>query len=244
VFGIQHIATPDAPPIDAAIGYAGAVLADHPVAYLPLDETSGVIARDLVGGHEGQIKGTGVTLGVAPPYPTMGHAISIDGVNGAVDLGDQFGFAGTAPYTIEVWVSPLQLATRTYYTIISKWREPSAVPPAGWDVFYDAGNNIAYTREAQNEPAHPRANVVFTPGWHHVAATYDGQKMELYYDGSDADSVATTFGLDVIEQHLEIGGGNGDPAAVPLYGSICQVAIYDYALTALQISAHYDARSL
>ena len=35
-----------------------------------------------------------------------------------------------------------------------------------------------------------------------------------------------------------------DPASVPLYGSICQVAIYDYALTPTQIYTHYNARSL
>lgn len=246
VFGIQHIATPDAAadaPPDAPVAYAAAVLADHPVAFLPLDETSGLIAHDLVGGHDGQIKGTGITLGAEPPYPSMGHAMSIDGVNGAVDLGDQFGFAGTAPYTIEVWVSP-RLLSRTFYTIVSKWREPGSTPPSGWNLFYDNSNTIAYTREATNEPTQPRTNAEFTAGWHHVAATYDGNAMELYYDGSDADSVTTTFGLDAISQHLEIGAGNGDPAAVTLFGSICQVAIYDYALTPTQINAHYNARSL
>jgi concanavalin A-like lectin/glucanase superfamily protein len=246
VFGIQHIsildAAVDAPP-EAPVGYAAAVVADHPVAFLPLDETAGLVAHDLVGGHDGQIKGTGIELGVEPPFPSMRHAMSIDGVDGAVDLGDQFGFAGTAPYTLEVWVSP-RVASRTFYTIISKWREPGTNPPAGWNLFYDNSSNIAYTREAEAEPTQPRANAEFLPGWHHVAATYDGTMMELYYDGSDADSVATTFGLDVISQHLEIGAGNGDPAAVTLFGSICQVAIYDYALTPTQINAHYNARSL
>jgi hypothetical protein len=245
VFGLQHIATPDAAidaAPDAAVGYSVAVLADHPIAYLPLDETGGLVAHDVIGHHDGAYKGTGITYGVNPPFPRAGRAISIDGIDGAVDLGDQFGFPGTLPYTIEVWFSP-RTTSKTFYSIISKWREPGNMPAAGWDLFYDDTSKIAYTREALAQPQ-LRIGAGYTDGWHHVVATYDGATMELYYDGKDADSSAASFGLDVIPEHLEIGGGNGDPAAVPLFGSIAQVAIYDYALTPTQISTHYDARSI
>ncbi len=243
-FGIDSVGPlPDAPPPDAQIAYAAAVLADHPLAYLPLDETTGIVAHDRAGTNDGTYVGTGITLGVDPPFSSAGHAIAIDGKDGAVDLGDRFGFPGTAPYTIEVWVSPKVIANQTFYSIVSKWREPGSALPAGWNLFYDDTSNIAYTREATAMMGvQPRANVTYTPGWHHVVATYDGAMMGLYYDGKDADMQPATFGLDTITQHLEIGGGNGSPTSVPLFGSIAQVAIYDRVLSPDRIVAHYAAR--
>jgi hypothetical protein len=250
VFGIQHIATPDAAPPDGARGYAAAVLADQPVAYWPLDEIGGVIAHDRAGGHDGQYKGPGITFGAAPPFASAGTAVSFDGTNAAVDLGDQFGFAGTAPYTIEVWFSPEVMATREYYEIICKWREPGGTTdPSGWNVFYSnsATSELQYTREALGHVTpEDRTAAPYTKGWHYVAATHDdaAHTMTLYYDGVEADSTAVTFGLDEIPEHLVIGATAVSPQDVTMYGSIGQVAIYDHALSATQISAHYAARSL
>ena len=244
-FGIETVGPPaDATPPDGPIGYAAAVLADHPLAYLPLDELSGIVAHDRAGSNDGTYLGTGLTLGADPPFASAGHAISIDGRDGAVDLGDRFGFPGTLPYTIEVWVAPQVIANRTYYSIISKWREPGTLPPSGWNVFYDNTSNVAYTRETPGSPiAQPRASALYTPGWHYIVATYDGAAMLLYYDAKEADMVATAMGLVPVTQHLEIGGANGDPRAVPLLGSIAQVAIYDHVLPFDRILAHYTARA-
>ncbi len=69
----------------SASGYGALVLADHPVTYLPLDDTSGVKARDLVAGQpEGVLQGN-VALGVDPPFPEAGHAMGFDGATGGID---------------------------------------------------------------------------------------------------------------------------------------------------------------
>ena len=249
VFGIQHILIVDAAAPDAATGYRGTILGDHPVGYWPLDEASGVVAHDLAGSHDGQYEGTGLLLGADPPFPSAISAASFDGQSAEVDLGDNFGFPGNAPYTVEAWFSPNYFDTREYYEIVAKWREPSATDPTGWNVYYSHSemSRLQYSREAVGHvTSSDRLEASYAPGWHYVAATMDDQTqtMRLYYDGVQAASTGVTFGLDSIPEHLVIGAANHGPTDVTMYGSIGQVAIYDYVLTPTQISQHYDARSI
>jgi hypothetical protein len=227
---------------DADTAYVMTVLGDKPVAYLPLDELVGPTAHDLIpSGPEGMIVDE-VMLGQDRPFPAALHSMTFNGVDGAVDLGDNFPFLGTAPYSIECWFSADSTASVPFYEIISKWHENGldSEPASGWNLFYTSASDVDTTREAGADVP-DIIGMHFQSGWHHVVATYDGATLSIYVDGTPGPAKGAANSLKTISEHLMIGAGNGDPRGVPMYGSIAQVAIYDYPLTALRVAAHYTA---
>lgn len=83
--------------------YAAEVLADSPVAYWKLDETSGTTATDSVGGNNGTYTG-GYTLN-QPGIPSTGRpSVLFDGTSGYVNLGAPAALNLTAAWTLEAWV--------------------------------------------------------------------------------------------------------------------------------------------
>src|SRR5262249_19562894 len=89
-------------------GYAGVVLADNPIAYWPLNETSGTVAYDAWGSHDGQY--TNVTLGLPGFNPSAPDtAIQVGpGTNSFVANVQGIDFATTgsnAAFAVECWVN-------------------------------------------------------------------------------------------------------------------------------------------
>jgi trimeric autotransporter adhesin len=84
---------------DAASDYGAAVLADSPVSYWRLNDTSGTTAVDQVGLNPGQI--TGATLG--EPGPLAGSdSMRFDG-SGDVNLGTDPSLRPPNNWTVEAW---------------------------------------------------------------------------------------------------------------------------------------------
>lgn len=231
---------PDASP-DAPTTYTAAVLLDAPLAYFRLNETAGVNAYDTVGGAPGTIVGNTMLgqPGALANDPDL--AMRFDGLNGAVDLDQRFGFAGTVPYSIECWVR-LELDGQSR-SIMSKWKQPPL--SAGWDLYY-SDTMVAITREQMDIASDSimTPNMIGDGAYHHVVGTFEGTTLSLYIDGRlKASRSPTTAQIPAIVEKMMIGAGNGNAAQQNqvLHGSIDEVAFYDHALTAERVSAHYDA---
>jgi hypothetical protein len=255
VFGVHYVdpvidAPPDAPP-DAPSTYTSTILADHPVAYLPLDDDlHATTALDLVaGGPAGTILGL-ATPGGDPPFATAHHAYAFDGANGSVELPDLFGFEGNAPFSVEAWVNPVLSNIHHFHGITAKWRAQGTIdPPSGWNLY------MYFVDDAPETPRFVFARIdavgvgdsaekTTSPGWHHVVGVYNGSAVTLYLDGQFVATKPSLRPLEHLALTIEIGAGNGNSHDQPMSGSIDEVAIYDYALGDLRIAAHYDARSL
>src|SRR5689334_16044703 len=79
--------------VEGAGAYTNAVLADNPVAYYRMNESSGTLAVDSIAGQNGTYFG-GVTLGIQGPRPSAfegfeanNTAIHPDGSTGYMDTG-------------------------------------------------------------------------------------------------------------------------------------------------------------
>lgn len=83
-------------------------------------------------------------------------------------------------------------------------------------------------------------NPLSTDAWHHVAGTYDGKEFNLYVNGELVSSAAYVGAME----------NNGAdrmvylnfPNAKETYGLIDEAAIYNQALSAIEINNHYLAR--
>jgi len=227
--------------VNPAPSYANtkeAILADKPIHYYPLDETSGTVAADLGSKSSGGGNYTGgVTLGQAVPLPQMGKAAAFfDGADGTfVDLGL---FHPGDSVTFEAWVNMAPDASATFKAIVARWDgsyEMDANPT-------DVGNLVI--RNSDNAFGLVATAKPFTRGqWSHIASSFANGVMTIYLNGEQGTSltlggVLQDLGVNTPDRVL-IGATRS--GIFGWRGQIAQVAIYDKGLSAAQIRAHYRA---
>ena len=78
--------------------------------------------------------------------------------------------------------------------------------------------------------------------WHHFVSVFDGAMAYVFLDGGLVSSDSVTNALVQKSNPYVIGRQNCSPCSGSGYlGDLDEVAIYDKALTATRIQAHYDA---
>jgi hypothetical protein len=223
-------------PLVPTVGsYQAALLANHPLAYWPLNETNGQTAFDLVGGDNGtylggfQLAQAGLTKG---GFGSPSYAAGFDGRSGYVDIPEG-PLNLTNAMTAVVWVKIS--TTPTHFSGIVGHGDSS------WRVTIDSSGHPSANDDSGND-ASSSTSIVGT-NWHMVAYTYSGVSAAsgnslLYVDGvlkaTSTATVSTGDGLDVW-----IGGspdyGNGRMLA----GNIAQVSVFANTLSASQLLALY-----
>lgn len=227
------------------MAYSDVVLADSPLAYWRLDETSGATQFSDASGnsHPATISGT-------PSYSTT-HYVE----NGSVQFsGTQYGSAASgtwcgtmSSYSIEAWFA----TTVTGVKMLVSYDNSGASPGTATRVFmlYVENGAVRFTPLMSSgsyvQLLSPSAT--YNDGlWHHAVGTWDGTTAKLYVDGSQVTSAAlsgtTTSGGG---QPILIGTGNNNaPGNYLQYtGYLDEVALYSSALTSTQISTHFGAAS-
>lgn len=202
-------------------GYAALVSGDKPIAYYPLNESSGTTAFDYAGGFNGTYMNN-PTLAASGPSTYIPASATFGG--SFVSLGNPAELQFTNAITMEAWVYPT--TTGSLNDIMAKgfsWQ------PYGELCMRANGNN--YT-------AGPATGGQESAAWTHVVGTYDGTNWVLYVNGASV-STATESGDLLYSAPWAIGSGTLDGANRYFYGSIAQAAIYTRALSATQVAAHY-----
>ncbi|HEX5016502.1 MAG TPA: LamG domain-containing protein [Actinomycetes bacterium] len=210
--------------------YGAAVFEDQPIAFLRLDEASGAADDYMSPGRTWSNNGT-ITQGVSGVLNAPGGtAVEFDGVNSgyfqspvstALDIADVF--------TLEAWIKPdtfsggkviLQKGTGTGRIT---W-EMIATTSLG---LYVNGVEAAHTGD------------VFTAGQpYHVAVTKNGSTTKLYVNGVDQTILGTNNTVGSSGDTWRIGEHNSGGELFD--GVIDEVAIYNTALSAARVKAHYD----
>ncbi|MGH2469000.1 MAG: LamG-like jellyroll fold domain-containing protein, partial [Chloroflexota bacterium] len=157
-----------------------------------------------------------------------------DGTNGQVLIPN--GDAGvTGAATIEGWVNASASSNTEHYF---GWRNYTSA-----DFYIDrlSSDMLEARLTTSTGRAYTLSNVPAPQtGWHDLALTYDGaSRLTLYVDGVARASIpASGHLLDDGRQANMIGGGQGGNF---LPGSVAAVAIYNAALSAIQIASHFHA---
>lgn len=219
--------------------YANVVLADKPVAFWPLDELSGTVAYDQSGnGYNGTYTG-GFTLGWAG-IPAGGTGVKFDGSTGYVVA--PLVTTAVASFTLEAWVN-FDGATALHGPFVENGDGASNgySMGCGSGTYDTAGNDFIslYEMETWNPPS-PTTSIP-TTGWHHCVIVVGANAETTYY--LDGVQVATntnhiintpTGNSYLATDYL----GNADRY---FGGLLSNCAIYNTALSASQILAHYKA---
>jgi len=242
VVSLTVISAPTAP-------YPAALLVDHPIAWWRLGETNGTVAFDNIGGNNGSY--TNVSLG-RPGYNPLdtnlaagfGTLASANSYVGGIPI--DFATNGNAVFSVEAWVKGN--AQTTDAGIIAK-----GTGGGGEQFNLDTGAGSHsfrfFVRDAGGGAHLANGNVAPNGNWHHVLGVCNqaGGLVVLYVDGVSNASGTITAGSGLLSSPNPVSIGSRQSGTTSynnqFVGTIDEVAIYNYALTASQAQTHYSFRT-
>jgi hypothetical protein len=247
------------PGVRTLADYASVVLANGPIGYWRLNETAQVpLADSAVNAGSLGAAATGYyigTPGTTFDHPTAGAlAGSTDGA--ATLMGNPSG--GVAPlgymqvpftpglnpnvFTVEAWLNPTDVdGTISGPTHCALSSGDFASPRAGW-LIYQSGegwNLRMYNRNGTATSLSISGGGAVSPGsWYHVVVTFDGTTARLYINGAEVASGNPTSYIPGSSGGFAV--GTRADGFFPWNGVADEVAFYGTALSASEVSAHYQ----
>lgn len=221
--------------------YANAVLADKPLAYWRLEETTGTVAKDETKRYDGLYV-------QAPTFGEVGVAGSraiklAKGAKARMQVDDAvFRFTGQKPYSVELWAKPGEL--KDFQWLAST--EGSMVGGrSGWSLLADAEGAIRYEVWRPNgDGGSNQVRGVFMPSTiaagalHHVVMTYDGAAVVGYVDGARGAPFPTA-GM-IPDTGFLTWACRGDLSHCLDDWVLDELAVYDTVLASDRVTAHYE----
>jgi hypothetical protein len=210
--------------------YSDYVLEKGPVAYWRLDETTGSVAYDYVGGNDGAY--SNVTLGVQGVVTGDSNvAAEFNGTNSMVTSGRSI-MNGLPAFSLVGWIRPSGTQfNRSGLFGQNDVAEFGFINPTNIQIWTPNGGNLTVPYPyASNE-------------WHHVAAVANGTNLKIYFDGALQNTGGTATGnYGSSGFGFNIGGGGIFDANTNFFqGTIDEVAAFARALSDADISDLYQA---
>ena len=217
---------------------AGTANADL-IDYWPLNDGSGSVAQDTVGGLNGTLDGDAHFVAGGP----TGGAVSFDSAtDDFIDVGNVLPMTGGGDFSIVAWVD----TTSTNQEVIAGKLDGGIV--SGYslnvnDIWQTPGTTDFYVSEQNPYRYIVSPGAINDGNWHQVVGVYQaGGTSSLYVDGVFQSSQSSNS-IGSTPTDFVIGGfggsyGNASPFG-EFDGLISGVGIYDTALTAAQVAALY-----
>jgi hypothetical protein len=199
------------------------------VAAYGFEEASGSTAVDISNAFNGTISGATRVAG-----GRFGKALSFDGTNDWVTIGDRAELDLLNGGTLEAWVRPSALAS--WRSVVMK--EMTGGWPWALHASSDTGVPAAHLFSGASIDAFGTAPLGLSE-WTHLAMTWDGALLRLYVDGAEVATQPATAVLTSSAGSVRI-GGNG-VASQFFSGLIDEVRIFNDARTPAEIAADMNA---
>jgi Heparinase II/III-like protein/Concanavalin A-like lectin/glucanases superfamily/Heparinase II/III N-terminus/Bacterial Ig domain len=217
--------------------YTSLVRADGATDLWSMDDGTST-AVDALGSAAGKYVGAHSTVADGALVGEDDPAAAFDGKTSALAVSGAPDYAGTQPYTLELWVRPSTI-DGTYRFLVAR-EETTTAGRQGTGIWLSSGG-LGFERWTNGVSA----TVHYTAGlpvgvWSYVTATYDGTTMRLYVNGSQVGSRESSAPLLAQDGPTEIGAGAGGHADF-FSGDIGEVALYSRAIIRSHVSAHHAA---
>jgi hypothetical protein len=235
---------------DAAPGtatYVQTVLADHPIAYYRLDETSGTVAHDSSGnGNDASYDICGGQLGLGMPGALAHDPDTAAGLsnNGGAGLGTTASvdvppgaYVFRGDFTVEGWVEPATPAGPFNDAFFAAEDYNSDGFRAGWD---NELSPLVWTNEdgvTQAPFSLETATTLVAARWSYLVFTRAGATWSVYVDGAVVATGGLGFNVPPTTATMFFASRDGIPSGTVFD----ELAIYPTALDATRIAAHYAA---
>ncbi|HTI98396.1 MAG TPA: LamG-like jellyroll fold domain-containing protein, partial [Dongiaceae bacterium] len=230
--------------------YPSAVLADKPLGYWRLDETSGSVAHDYAGGNDGLYHSVifgqpGCNASDWDPAVQFGPGSAINSYVGGIPV--DFGATSNRSFSIEAWVKGG--AQTTDAGIVTR-----GTGSGGEQFNLDTGGNNHgfrfFIRDSFGNAHLASGNITPNGLWHHVVGVCDkdSKTVLLYVDGvtNAVGTIEVAGGILSTTNTMSIGSRQSGTTTFnnQFRGLIDEVAVYNYALTPARVTAHYNAQAV
>lgn len=239
------------------VTYADVILADEPVMFYRFEETSGQVTKNfgtagtaadglwMSGGGPDDSAPVDVNPGTGPrPGEFLGFSSDnrsglFTGQEGLLWVDAQLQLLNNlGAFSLEYWVKPKNRVSdpTTFGTRIGIVGQNDAIEYG----FIDQNTIQIWT------PGGGSLNTTYSfpdDTWHHVATIADGTSIKNYFDGvfmNQTSSTTGNYGSSTYNVHVG-GGGAFDATGNHFTGEIDEVAIFQKAIPAERIAAHYRA---
>lgn len=226
------------------MSFDSTVLADSPVAYLKLADTSGTIAADTSGnGHTGTyhnviLNQTGLISGEAD------KATAFNGTTSYVDLGNPAALQIVGQIAIEAIVNTAFPSSGGGIQLMIASKGYDGTNEDTFRFFVNPSNSTKQLQGGCFEGGgftdnHAVANITWASNETHiVAAQYTGTQWEVYIDGILAATFASTFGQLATAKNFILGGEDTGSIVNFFNGIMEKVSIYNTSLSLARWQAH------
>jgi hypothetical protein len=241
-----------------ATPYDQLVLSQRAVEYLRLDESAvntvnnlGTLGVAAAGTYVNTINDqAGPQSPAFAGFDTNNAAANFDGLTSYLELVNPAGLNFSGQVTLEAWIQPAGSQNFEAYIIAHGGNDTFSAEDA---LRIENGNYQILSYDGANHGASfPVPSGDLGGGnWIHLAGTYDGVNWNLYRNGVLVATTPDGTGLlPIANANWAVGArgrwknGSGFPASGEdrqFTGLIDEPAIYNHALTAQQIQAHYSA---
>ena len=219
-------------------GATPSTLWDSLLAYYTADNTP----NDALGTYNGTLV-NGATYGTGK----INNGFSLDGVNDYVDLGNNFAFDGSTPFSISCWIYPSTVSGAR--TIFSK-QSISAPSYPGYQLQILNGNVrfVMYSDfNTSDYLLKKRALTLSINTWYNITLTYDGSKntsgVKIYINGSDGtyNENINTMTNNITSNTLKACIRSGNGQSYFFGGVIDETPIWNRELTPTEVTELYNA---
>jgi|GEM_PF-3832615 len=199
------------------------------IAYWSFNEGTGSIAYDNTAyGDNGTISGATWNDG------GLNGSLTFDGVNDHISVSNSTNLEISNSISVEAWIyrdsqsrDEMVVSKRSGETGFALW-------------FYWGINKALFNTGNTDFNAVCSTTDIQSGVWYHIVGTYDGTVRKIYVNGVLENSVTATGQLSSNTANLEIGKYNLSNTHY-FDGAIDEVKIYDRALTAEEVYAHYGS---
>ena len=208
-----------------ALWPANSVLSQEPelVARWPLDETSGEVVHDVVGGHDGIFVGG-----------------DLEWVAGKFENGLNFGGNGNVEIPKDAKLEPADSLTVTAWVKFNSLAEEELVAYADSYFLRLKGGVFCAYIHLGGWPQAVGQTQVETGKWYFAAMTYDGLEVKIYVDGVLDGTKAAPGAIDYLDLAFRFGLHSAGGSRW-LDGILDEVGIWNKAMTAEEVMSAFTS---
>jgi hypothetical protein len=232
ITNVPVVVTPTPTPAPVPSAYRSAVLADTPLAYWRLGETTGIVAADQLGAHHGTYANNPSLGRPGALFGDPDTAVGFDGISQYVQVLSDAAL-NPSTFSVEVWARPTGGAGTYRGAMASRFY------PQGWSLYLAAGNAWEFWLNSGTGMISVAGGTSALNAWQHVVGTFDGTTARLYVNGVAVASGAVGAAYQPQARNpLEI--GQSEPGSNFFFpGQLDEPAVYGRALSVTQIQNHY-----
>ncbi len=228
------------------LNYVATVLADGPLGFWLLNETSGTTAATQIGSDTLTYQNA-PTLGAVGPSVSIPAAVTLNGTDENAYSNNSATFTTTAAsaWSWEVWFKSTSASSSLSLGVVRDTAGTGTTVTCGMLINFSGTALTGFSVDTGGATIAISGGTGVNDGnWHHAVLTaVAAGTMTLYLDGTSVASSASGRSNTSSQRSINVGSNRSGVSAWLQWfpGSLAAAAYYNTALTGTRITAHYNA---